>query len=65
MIFLYSYTPAARHALETAVRIAASADDGYIGTEHLLLGLRRDECIGALPLQGFDLQWLEASACSW
>ena len=36
---MHSYTTSAARALALAVRFSRAADDGYIGTEHLLLGL--------------------------
>lgn len=36
---MQSYTTSAEHALALGVHFSSAADDGYIGTEHLLLGL--------------------------
>ena len=47
------FTPHAKHALELALREALSLGHGYIGTEHVLLGLVRvDEGVGVEVLNG-------------
>ena len=33
------FTEKAREAIQTAAELAAQLDHGYVGTEHLLLGL--------------------------
>lgn len=51
------FTPGAKKALELAVREAIHLGHGYIGTEHLLLGMIRDEgCSAAriLAAHGID-----------
>jgi hypothetical protein len=45
-------TPAIRFALAQAVRIAAEAHDAYVGTEHLVLALLWQDCVGELRLRG-------------
>lgn len=42
-----AFTPDARKALELALREALRLGDGYIGAEHLLLGLVRGDCLAA------------------
>lgn len=37
------YTPQAKEALSLAVGVAESLNHGYVGTEHLLIGLCRKE----------------------
>ena len=37
------FTPRAKKSLELALREAIAAGDGFIGTEHVLLGVLRDE----------------------
>ncbi len=47
------FTPSLKRALEGGLREAIMLGNGYIGTEHLLLGLIRDEsCTGAVALAG-------------
>ena len=36
------YTPQARDALSLAVSVAESLNHGYVGTEHLLIGLLQE-----------------------
>ena len=36
------FTEKAREAIQTAAELAAQLDHGYVGTEHLLLGLIRE-----------------------
>ena len=36
------YTPQAREALSLAVSVAESLNHGYVGTEHLLIGLLQE-----------------------
>jgi ATP-dependent Clp protease ATP-binding subunit ClpC len=48
------FTPRAKKALELALREALSLGHNHIGTEHLLLGIvREDECVGAKVLLEF------------
>ena len=45
------YTPRARVVLDQAIAVAHEFGDGYVGTQHLLLGLIRErQSIGALAL---------------
>ena len=45
------YTPRARVVLDQAISVAHEFGDGYVGTQHLLLGLIRErQSIGALAL---------------
>lgn len=45
------YTPRARVVLDQAISVAHEFGDGYVGTQHLLLGLMRErQSIGALAL---------------
>jgi ATP-dependent Clp protease ATP-binding subunit ClpA len=44
------FTPEAKRALEIALREARSMGDSYIGTEHLLLGLAREESVGSAAI---------------
>jgi ATP-dependent Clp protease ATP-binding subunit ClpC len=49
------FTPAARRVLELALREALSLGHNYIGTEHILLGLvRENEGLAVRILLGFD-----------
>jgi ATP-dependent Clp protease ATP-binding subunit ClpC len=49
------FTPRARKVLELALREALSLDHNYIGTEHILLGLvRENEGVAARILLDFD-----------
>ena len=49
------FTPAAKKVLELALREAQALGHNYIGTEHILLGLVRDqEAVGARILFDFD-----------
>jgi len=55
------FTPMARRALELALEEASNLGHSYIGTEHLLLGLlRQDEGIAAEALRGRGLRFSEA-----
>ena len=50
------FTPRAKKVLELALREALSLGDNYIGTEHLLLGLAREnEGVAARILLGVDV----------
>jgi ATP-dependent Clp protease ATP-binding subunit ClpC len=45
------YTPRARVVLDQAISVAHEFGDGYVGTQHLLLGLVRErQSVGALAL---------------
>src|SRR5689334_23506670 len=45
------YTPRARVVLDQAIAVAHEFGDGYVGTQHLLLGIARErQSIGALAL---------------
>jgi ATP-dependent Clp protease ATP-binding subunit ClpC len=45
------YTPRARVVLDQAIAVAHEFGDGYVGTQHLLLGLIRErQSVGALAL---------------
>jgi len=45
------YTPRARVALDQAISVAHEFGDGYVGTQHLLLGIVRErQSVGALAL---------------
>ncbi len=58
-----SFTPGAKKALELALREAIRLGHGYIGTEHLLLGMIRDDgCSAARVLAacGLDLERVRA-----
>jgi ATP-dependent Clp protease ATP-binding subunit ClpC len=45
------YTPRARVVLDQAISVAHEFGDGYVGTQHLLLGIMRErQSIGALAL---------------
>jgi ATP-dependent Clp protease ATP-binding subunit ClpA len=46
------FEPAAKKALELALREAEHLGHGYIGTEHLVLGLVRDERSAAVRMLG-------------
>jgi ATP-dependent Clp protease ATP-binding subunit ClpC len=49
------FTPRAKQVLELALREALSLGHNYIGTEHILLGLvRQNEGVAARILLGFD-----------
>jgi ATP-dependent Clp protease ATP-binding subunit ClpC len=50
------YTPRARVVLDQAIAVAHEFGDGYVGTQHLLLGLIRErQSVGALALVGAGL----------
>jgi ATP-dependent Clp protease ATP-binding subunit ClpC len=50
------YTPRARVVLDQAIAVAHEFGDGYVGTQHLLLGLIRErQSIGALALANAGL----------
>jgi ATP-dependent Clp protease ATP-binding subunit ClpC len=58
------FTPRTRRALETALREALQLGHNYIGTEHLLLGLTRDEdatAVQILALLGVSVEQIRAS----
>ena len=50
------YTPRARVVLDQAIAVAHEFGDGYVGTQHLLLGLIRErQSVGALALASAGL----------
>lgn len=50
------YTPRARVVLDQAISVAHEFGDGYVGTQHLLLGIMRErQSIGALALANAGL----------
>ena len=50
------YTPRARVVLDQAIAVAHEFGDGYVGTQHLLLGLIRErQSVGALALANVGL----------
>ena len=54
----FPFTPRAKKVLELALREALSLGHNYIGTEHLLLGLAREnDGIAARILLDFDADW--------
>ncbi|HEX6628211.1 MAG TPA: Clp protease N-terminal domain-containing protein [Gemmatimonadaceae bacterium] len=54
------YSPRARVVLDQAISVAHEFGDGYVGTQHLLLGLIRErQSIGALALANAGLTELQ------
>jgi ATP-dependent Clp protease ATP-binding subunit ClpC len=52
------FTPRAKRVLELAQREALSLGQNYIGTEHILLGLAREnEGVATRILLAFDVDW--------
>lgn len=54
------YSPRARVVLDQAISVAHEFGDGYVGTQHLLLGIMRErQSIGALALANAGLTELQ------
>lgn len=50
-----NFTNQARNALNLAIDEARSLNHYLVGTEHILLGLMRDECVARRALEGIGL----------
>jgi ATP-dependent Clp protease ATP-binding subunit ClpC len=46
-----SFTPRSKGAIERSLRAARELGSGYIGSEHLLLGVLSDDCLAVALLE--------------
>lgn len=51
------YTPQAKEALSLAVGVAESLNHGYVGTEHLLIGLLQEGTGSGPPRYWRKMEW--------
>ena len=51
----YPFTQKCEHAIRQAEHLAVRLHHNYIGTEHLLLGLLRTECLAAYILRQHEV----------